>query len=99
MTLIRNHDASFAAVWSVVGLLATLASAVSPALAQFLGRLAGWPAWCIVTVARRAAAMPLAAIGWPSSLLGALLLGAAVAVLVPLGRRLAGHTDCAICSS
>ncbi len=52
---------------TVLGVLATLAGAVSDPAARAFGWLAGLPAWWIVTVAQRAAAVPDAAVAWPSS--------------------------------
>ena len=57
---------------TVLGVLATLAGAVSDPAARAFGWLAGAPAWWIVTVAQRAAAVPDAAVAWPSSAWGAL---------------------------
>jgi len=74
---------------TVLGVLATVAGAVADPLARALGWMAGAPAWWIVTVAERAAAMPHAAGAWPSSTAGALGLAGLLLVAVLLGQRLA----------
>ncbi len=65
---------------TVLGLLAVLAGPVSPALADLLVWLAGWPTRWLVLVADRAAAVPDGAFGWPAGAGGALLLVALIAV-------------------
>ena len=52
---------------TVAGLLSGLAAVASERLGHLGGRLAGVPAWWIVWVARRAADLDGAAIGWPVS--------------------------------
>ena len=74
---------------TVLGVLATLAGAVSDPAARAFGWLAGLPAWWIVTVAQRAAAVPDAAVAWPSSAWGALALAGLLAAAVLLARRAA----------
>ncbi len=80
---------------TVLGLLATLTAPVSPALADLLVWLAGWPTRWLVVVAERAAAVPDGATGWPAGTAGALLLaallmtGAAVLTRWPRTRALA----------
>ncbi|SSC22075.1 competence protein ComEC, partial [Klenkia terrae] len=80
---------------TVLGLLAVLAGPVSPAVADLLVWLAGWPTRWLVLVADRAAAVPDGATGWPAGPLGALLLlgllvaGGAVLVRWPRTRPLA----------
>lgn len=76
---------------TLLGMAATLVAPVHAATAELLGWLAALPAWWIVTVARRAAAVPGATLDWPAGVGGAaLLLGLsvlAVTVLPRLGRR------------
>lgn len=74
---------------TVLGVLATLAGSVSDPGARVFGWLAGVPAWWIVTVAERAAAVPDAAVAWPSSAWGALALAVLLLSGVLLGRRAA----------
>ena len=80
---------------TVVGLGAGLVGLVAPSLAHVLARPAVWAAQLIVEVATRAAALPVAAVGWPSGAFGTTLLAAlcvAIGVLGPfvLRRRLPG---------
>ena len=58
---------------TVLGVLAALASLVSPGLAAVLAWLAGWPAHWLVWIASTCAAAPAATIGWPATAVGALL--------------------------
>lgn len=67
---------------TVLGLLATLTAPVSPDLADLLVWLAGWPTRWLVGVAERAAAVPDGATGWPTGVLGALLLAMLLVVVV-----------------
>jgi competence protein ComEC len=78
---------------TVLGLLAALTSVVSQPLATVIGGLAGRVAWWIVTVAEHGAAMPGAAVPWPSTTtaVAAVTLGCLAAIgLAPavLGNRL-----------
>jgi competence protein ComEC len=78
---------------TVLGVLATVASAVHEPTAALLARLGGLFVWWVVVVARRSAAAPLAAFDWPGSVAGALLLAlllAAAVVLGPLAVRRPG---------
>jgi competence protein ComEC len=59
---------------TILGVLAAVIAPVSTAGAGLLGRLAGLPAWWIVTVAEHAARFPQAALRWPDGAGGALLL-------------------------
>ena len=79
---------------TVVGVLATLAGAVSDPAARALGWLAGLPAWWIVTVAQRAAVVPDAAVAWPSSAWGAFGLAGLLVAGVLLGRRASRPHGC-----
>jgi competence protein ComEC len=74
---------------TVLGVLATLAGAVSDPAARVFGWMAGRPAWWIVSVAQRAAVVPDAAVAWPSTAWGALGLAGLLATGVLLGRRAA----------
>jgi competence protein ComEC len=71
---------------TVVGVLATVTSAVSPAAAAVLARLAGGFVWWIVEVARWSAGLPAAAVGWSGSLTGAALLSVVTVVAVAAVR-------------
>jgi competence protein ComEC len=74
--------------------VATAVAPVSPTVAELTARVAGIPTAWIVAVARNAAALPHAAVPWPSGVGGAVLLAAGLLVggLV-LGRaaRVAGR--------
>ena len=76
---------------TVLGVLATLASAVHPAVAVALAWLAGAFVWWIVRVATWSAALPSAAVGWPGSAGGAVVLAVATVAGVLLAPRLARH--------
>ena len=76
---------------TVLGVLATLASAVHPAAAVALAWAAGAFVWWIVRVATWSAALPSAALPWPGTAAGAVLLAAATAAGVLLAHRLARH--------
>ena len=68
---------------TVLGVLATAAAPLDDGLARVLATAAGLPVWWVAQVARRAAAVPWSAVGWPGSVSGALLLVAvSVAVLM-----------------
>ncbi|MGI9092664.1 MAG: ComEC/Rec2 family competence protein [Mycobacteriales bacterium] len=60
---------------TILGVLAALASLVAPGLATALAWCASWPARWIAGVATHSAQLPDAAVGWPSGVRGALLLG------------------------
>lgn len=76
---------------TVLGVLAAAVAPVSPPAAEVLARVAELPVAWIAAVAHRAAAVPDAAVPWPGSVTGALVLavatGAAVLVARGLGRR------------
>ena len=76
---------------TVLGVLATVASAVHPAAAAVLAWLAGAFVWWIVRVATWAAALPSAAVSWPGSAWGAALLAVGSSVVVLFGPWLARH--------
>jgi competence protein ComEC len=74
---------------TVLGVLATAAAPVDDGLARVLATGAGLPVWWVVQVARHSAALPGSAVGWSSSVRGALLLAAASVMLVLIARLLA----------
>ncbi|MEP6761662.1 MAG: ComEC/Rec2 family competence protein [Sporichthyaceae bacterium] len=74
---------------TVLGVLTTIAGSVSDPAARVFGWLAGVPAWWIVSVAQRAAAVPDAAVDWPSTVWGAVALAGVLVSGVLLGRRVA----------
>jgi competence protein ComEC len=85
---------------TVLGLLGGLLMLVVPPVGLWCGRLAGWCAWWIVTVAHRAAGLPAAALDWsagtvPIVLLSLLCIGV-VAVAPSLLRRRAWSACCAL---
>jgi competence protein ComEC len=74
---------------TVLGVLATVASAVHDPTARLLARTAGVFVWWVAAVARRASDVPAAALAWPASTAGALLLAALLCAAAPAARRLA----------
>ncbi|MDQ1602757.1 MAG: competence protein ComEC [Actinomycetota bacterium] len=74
---------------TVVGLLAALVSPLSDPVAALLGWICYAPAWWIVTVAEHGARLPLAALPWPGTVVGALGLAVALAGAVMAGRAAA----------
>jgi competence protein ComEC len=72
---------------TVLGVLAALLAPVAPWLAGLLVRLAGPEVHWLIFVARHAARVPGAAIGWPSGWWGGLLLVAVLALLIAALRR------------
>ncbi|MEV7321556.1 ComEC/Rec2 family competence protein [Streptomyces sp. NPDC093970] len=76
---------------TVLGFAALAAAPVAMPLAKVLAWCAGWPAGWIAAIARTGAALPGAAVDWPGSWTGALLLAGVTVVVVPLGRRLLRH--------
>lgn len=86
---------------TVLGMLATVLSAVSAPLASWVARLAGLPAAWIVAVARRGATVSSGSVSWPASAFGACTLAATTIGLAALApwvlrrprlRRLSGAT-------
>ncbi|MDQ1601791.1 MAG: competence protein ComEC [Actinomycetota bacterium] len=73
---------------TVLGVLATAAAPLDGGLARVLATAAGLPVWWVAQVARRAAAVPGSAVGWPGTVSGALLLAAASVAVVLTGRML-----------
>lgn len=73
---------------TVLGVLATLASAGPGPFAVWLAQVAGWCVWWVVAVAEAAADLPYAALDWPGSLSGAGAL-AGICALAVLAARLA----------
>ena len=84
---------------TVCGVLAALASPVSGTAARLLGEAAGLPAAWIVTVARQAAGVPDAALGWPSTGVGAMALMAVLVAMVMGLRRAARHRRVLACTA
>ncbi len=76
---------------TILGVLATLSSALADGLARPIAHLAGWPAWWIVTVARRSAGVSFASTGWTASPSGAAGLAVGTVVAVVVGRRVAAR--------
>ncbi|GAA1863625.1 ComEC/Rec2 family competence protein [Asanoa iriomotensis] len=75
---------------TVLGVFATIVSAVWPAGAGFLAWVAHWPAQWLVLIARQGAATPMGSVPWPGGVGGGLLMGLlTVFVLVAVRRRLA----------
>jgi len=77
---------------TVLGLLGGLVALVNDPVAHLVGRVAGVPAWWIVTVAERGAAFDGASLDWPAGVVGVGLLGllcAVIALALPavLSRR------------
>jgi competence protein ComEC len=84
---------------TVLGVLATLAGGFSARIAVALGWAAGAPAWWIVTVAHRSAAVPHATLPWAASWSGALLLAGLLLAGVLLAPRVARHRRAAAASA
>ncbi|MBK3571830.1 ComEC/Rec2 family competence protein [Streptomyces sp. MBT62] len=83
---------------TVLGFAALATAPVMMPVAKVLAWGASWPAGWIADVARTGAAQPGGGVDWPGSWTGALLLAVAVAVLVPVGRRLLKHPWlCGVC--
>ena len=75
---------------TVLGVVATLASAVWPPGAAFVAWVAHWPAWWLVLVARYGADVPAGSVPWPAGVVGALLLaGLTVVAIVAFRHRVA----------
>jgi competence protein ComEC len=77
---------------TVLGLVGGLLMLVIDPIGLFIGRLAGWCAWWIVSVAEQSARLPTAAVEWSASLLAIALLSVlcvAIGLLMPrlLERR------------
>jgi competence protein ComEC len=73
---------------TVLGVLATAAAPLDDGVARALATAAGMPVWWVAQVARRAAAVPWSAVGWPGSVSGALLLAALSVVVLMICRLL-----------
>jgi competence protein ComEC len=76
---------------TVLGFAALAAAPVAMPVAKALAWCAGRPAGWIAGIARTGASLPGAAVDWPGSWTGALLLAVVTAAVVVVGRRLAGH--------
>jgi len=86
---------------TLLGVAATLLSAVWPAAAGVLAHLAGVPTAWLVTVAEHGARVPGATLAWPGGGTGGLLLAGALTVALLLGRvRTIRRTAlCAACAA
>lgn len=73
---------------TVLGVLATVASPLHQPTARLLAEAGGLFVWWVVQVARAAADAPLAAVAWPASVPGAVLLAALSVAGALLARRL-----------
>ncbi|MFI6402652.1 ComEC/Rec2 family competence protein [Streptomyces sp. NPDC050548] len=83
---------------TVLGFAALATAPMLMPVAKVLAWGASWPTGWIADVARTGAALPGGGVDWPGSWTGALLLAVAVAVLVPVGRRLLRHPWlCGVC--
>ncbi|HEX7188001.1 MAG TPA: ComEC/Rec2 family competence protein [Actinomycetes bacterium] len=74
---------------TILGVLATVVSAVHEPSAAGLAWTGGRFVWWVVLVARWAASVPNAEVGWPGTPSGALLLGALTAAAALVARRVA----------
>lgn len=74
---------------TVLGVLTALVAPWWPTAGMVLAHAAGVPVWWIAQVARRAAAVPGATLGWPSGPGGAALLAVVTAVALALLLRVA----------
>lgn len=72
---------------TILGLGSALMSQVSLRVATFIAHLAALPTMAISGIAHRSAALPFAAIAWPKSLFGVLLLAAITVALVLVAKR------------
>lgn len=75
------------ALVTVLGLAAALIAPTSPWTSEVLLRLADWPLRWMVWIAERAARTPGAALPWPGSAWGALLLVIVIVIAMGLLRR------------
>ncbi|MEU9455581.1 ComEC/Rec2 family competence protein [Streptomyces sp. NPDC048277] len=76
---------------TVLGFAALAVAPVAMPVAKVLAWCASWPAGWIAGIARAGAGLPGAAVDWPGSWAGALLLAGVTVVVVLLGRRLLRH--------
>jgi competence protein ComEC len=72
---------------TILGLGTALVSQININVATFTAHLAALPTMLISGIAHRCAALPFAAIAWPKSLLGVLLLAAITVALIVLAKR------------
>lgn len=90
VAVLANALASpFVAPATVLGLGAALVSQFSGTLASALAHLAAVPAMAISGIAHRFAGLPFAAIAWPKSLIGVVLLAAITVAIVAVAKRAA----------
>jgi len=73
---------------TVLGVLAAVTAPLSQPVAGAVGWAAGAPAWWIVTVAGVAARLPGAALDWPATPVGAVLLAVAIVGAILVARLL-----------
>ncbi|MFJ9851739.1 ComEC/Rec2 family competence protein [Streptomyces sp. NPDC101150] len=84
---------------TVLGFAALALAPIAPPVAQALAWCAAWPAEGIAWIARTGASLPGAELEWPGGWPGGLLLAAATAVLVAVGRRALRHRWlCVLCA-
>ena len=81
---------------TILGLLAAIASPLSPPLAHVLAQCAEPPAAWIAWVAQQSAQLPGATLPWPGGLPGAALAAVAAGALVVVMRRRRGHHERAL---
>jgi competence protein ComEC len=72
---------------TILGLGAALVSQINMGLATFTAHFAALPTMMISGIAHRCAALPFAAIAWPKSFFGVLLLAAITIALVVIAKR------------
>ena len=72
---------------TVLGVGATVTSAVWPAGASFLAWVAHWPALWLVLIARYGAGAPMGNLPWPDGTAGGVLLGLLTVVILVLTRH------------
>ncbi len=90
---------------TVLGLAGGLVVLVLEPVGLLLGRLAGWSAWWITTVAGQSAGLPTAAVGWSKGAVAVAVLSVLCVLLalvmpwVLRGRRRALAASCVMCAS
>ncbi|MFI9046469.1 ComEC/Rec2 family competence protein [Streptomyces sp. NPDC053427] len=84
---------------TVLGFAVLALAPLAPPVAQVLAWCAAWPAEGIAKIARTGASLPGAELEWPGGWPGGLLLAAATAALVAVGRRaLRRRWLCVLCA-
>lgn len=86
---------------TLLGIGATLLSAVWPDAASLVARLAGLPTTWLVTVAEHGARVPGASLDWPGGAAGGLLLAGVLLVALVAGRarKVRRVALCAVCAA